>query len=174
MFNLISAQTSSKNVETVAELVNRYGFMAVFSIIMLLIVVMLIINSDKRNRKKQESELKILCEEREATIDQNKQMFDLVTKVQTEQVVQLQQMTSSLREMNHSVHDTETRLTEANENFEKIKESMILCDEHSKHIINTLSDILEYVKTSQACNNEILQKVSVLEKSLIINKNETK
>lgn len=158
---------TENNVETLADLVNRYGFMIVFSVIMLSLIVVCVIGFSKRSDKKQDSELKILCEEREASIEQNKQMFDFVTKVQTEQVVQLQQMTSLLREMNRSVNETETKLSEANDNFEKLRESMLLCDEHSKHIIDTLAEILDYVKTSQLCNNEILTKVNSLEKSLI-------
>lgn len=168
MFISLSNNAAAENdVETLAELVNRYGFMAIFSVIMLSLIAICIISFSKRNNRKQDSELKILCEEREASIEQNKQMFELVTKVQTEQVVQLQQMTSLLREMNRSVNETEVKLSEANDNFEKLRESILLCDDHSKHIITTLSEILDYVKTSQICNNEILTKVNSLEECLI-------
>ena len=121
----------------------------------------------KKNSKKSDLEQKMLQQEHEASLQQNQQMFDLVTRVQTEQVVQLQHMTDSLKDMNRSIQHEEDELCAVTESFEKLKESINECDEKSKSIISTLSEILDYVKTSQSCNQEILNKVNLIEKSLI-------
>ena len=168
---LLAASNTPADTETIdaiGSMINKYGFMVVFSVIVLILVVFYFVNHDKRNGKKQDSELQILTKERESAIEQNKQMFDLVTKVQTEQVVQLQQMTDSLKDMNRSVQNNEKKMTEAYDHFEEMRVSVRTCDENSKVILETISEILEYVKTSQNCNQEILDKVNLLEKRLII------
>lgn len=158
----------TETIDAIGSMINKYGFMVVFSVIVLILVVFYFVNHDKRNGKKQDSELQILTKERESAIEQNKQMFDLVTKVQTEQVVQLQQMTDSLKDMNRSVQNNELKMDEATDHFEEMRVSVRTCDENSKVILDTISEILEYVKTSQNCNQEILDKVNLLERRLII------
>lgn len=157
-----------ETIEAIGSMINKYGFMIVFSVIVLILVVFYFVNHDKRTGKKQDSELQILTKERESAIEQNKQMFDLVTKVQTEQVVQLQQMTDSLKDMNRSVQNNEIKMNEATDHFEELRVSVRTCDKNSKVILDTISEILEYVKTSQNCNQEILDKVNLLEQRLII------
>lgn len=163
-----SAPADTDTIDAIGSMINKYGFMVVFSVIVLILVIVYFVNRDKRNGKKEDSELQILTKERESAIEQNKQMFDLVTKVQTEQVVQLQQMTDSLKEMNRSVEHSEIKVSEASTHLEEIRVSTRTCDENSKVILETISEILEYVKTSQNCNQEILEKVNLLEKRLII------
>lgn len=162
-----------ETIDAIGSMVNKYGFMVVFSVIVLILVVFFFVTHDKRNGKKQDSELQILVKERESAIEQNQQMFNLVTKVQTEQVVQLQQMTDSLKDMNRSVQSNEIKITEATDHFEELKLSVKSCDENSKVILDTISEILDYVKTSQNCNHEILEKVNLLESQLINDKEKT-
>ena len=114
----------------------------------------------------------LLSKERNATIDQNKQMFDLVTKVQTEQVVQLREMTDSLREMNGGVTFNKHRLEIANEKYEKIQKSIDEAGDDHEQIMDTLSEILTYVKTNEMCNKEILEKICLLENALMKKKDE--
>lgn len=162
-----------ETIDAIGSMVNRYGFMVVFSVIVLILVVFFFVTHDKRNGKKQDSELQILVKERESAIEQNQQMFNLVTKVQTEQVVQLQQMTDSLKDMNHSVQSSEIKMTEASDHFEELRLSVKSCDANSRVILDTISEILDYVKTSQNCNHEILEKVNLLESQLINDKEKT-
>ena len=161
------APADPETIEAIGAIVNKYGFMVVFSVIVLVLVTFFFITHDKRSGKKQDSELQILIKERESAIEQNQQMFNLVTKVQTEQVVQLQQMTDSLKDMNKSIQNSEFKVNEATDHFEELKSSVKTCDENSKIILDTISEILEYVKTSQNCNHEILEKVNLLESRLM-------
>ena len=85
----------------------------------------------------------------------------------TSQIAQLQQMTDTLKDINHTVQSNETKVIDAMSKFEEIKGSVKSCDENSKIILDTISDILSYVKTSQTCNQEILFKVNLLEQKLI-------
>lgn len=163
-----NAPADPETIDAIGSMINKYGFMVVFSVFVLILVVFYFVNHDKRTGKKQDSELQILTKERESAIEQNKQMFDLVTKVQTEQVVQLQQMTDSLKDMNRSVQNSEIRMSEASDHFEEMRLSVRTCDENSKVILETISEILDYVKRSQDCNQEILDKVNLLENRLII------
>lgn len=163
----VTTDVNTETIESFGEFINRYGFMVLFSTIVLIILTILFINHEKVSMKKQESELEALNKERNANLEQNSKMFDLVTRVQTEQVVQLQQMTTSLRDIHRNIKDTEIRIIQTTENFEKIKLSLDNHDEHAIQIIDTLGEILEYVKNTEAYNKEIIAKISIIEESLL-------
>jgi methyl-accepting chemotaxis protein len=156
-----------KTVESFASLVNEYGFMIVFSVVVLIMVIIFFIRHEKRSGRKQDQELKLITKEREAAIEQNQKMFELVTKTQNEQVVQLREMTDSLRDMNKSSQMNEGRIVDAMTRIEEIRQTTKSCDEKSKVILDTITDILASVKTSQECNHDILDKINLLERKLI-------
>ena len=164
--------TNPNTVDKFAILVNRYGFMVIFCIVVLLLLIAFFASFERHYGRKQDSEMDLLSKERNATIDQNKQMFDLVTKVQTEQVVQLREMTDSLREMNGGVTFNKHQLEIANEKYEKIQKSIDEAGDDHEQIMGTLSEILTYVKTNEMCNKEILEKICLLENALMKKKDE--
>ena len=154
-------------VESFAQIVNRYGFMVIFSVIVLILIIIFFVTFNARASKKSDSELKILQTERMSSIAQTEKIFDLVTNVQTQQISQLQEMTDTLKDMNISLQEDNMKLMKVNDNFEKLKESVMKCDENSKTILKTIYEILNYIETSQKCNQEMLEKVNMLEKTLI-------
>ena len=164
--------TNPNTVDKFAILVNRYGFMVIFCIVVLLLLIAFFVSFERHYGRKQDSEMNLLSKERNATIDQNKQMFDLVTKVQTEQVVQLREMTDSLREMNGGVTFNKHQLEIANEKYEKIQKSIDEAGDDHEQIMGTLSEILTYVKTNEMCNKEIIEKICLLENALMKKKDE--
>ena len=170
---LIAAETGDRNenietVEKLGEFINKYGFMIAFSAVVLVLAIIFILNYIHSTRKKTETETAIFNKEREASIEQNKKMFDLVTKVQTEQIVQLQQMTESLKDMNNTLREAQRQSDVLNNNFENIKNSILDCDANHKFIRSTLEDVLKYAKNADKNNNEILEKISVIENELKI------
>lgn len=158
---------SSDTVNIWAEFVNRYGFMTIFCVVVILVLIAFFINFSKQSSKKQESELEFLNKERNASLEQNQQMFDLVTKVQTEQIIQLQEMTTTLKELNTLTMKTELKLDNFNSDFEKIHDLMKEHDKTSFYIKDVLNDIIVYVKKSEKCTQEILEKVTILESTLM-------
>ena len=104
------ANDTVDSIQDLSEWINRYGFMVIFSSVALILVICAFFMYMKRASKKDDKDNEILIKERMASIEQGKQMFDLVTNVQTEQVTQLQQMTAALQEMNKSIIDTDTKV----------------------------------------------------------------
>ena len=155
-------------VENLGEFINKYGFMIAFSAVVLVLAIIFILNYIHTTRKKNETETSIFNKEREASIEQNKKMFDLVTKVQTEQIVQLQQMTESLKDMNNTLREAQRQSDALSNNFENIRNSILDCDENHRYIRSTLEDVLKYAKNADKSNNEILEKISVIENELKI------
>lgn len=158
---------SPEKIDAWAEFVNRYGFMTIFCIIVILILITFFINFSKQSSKKQESELNFLNKERNASLEQNQQMFDLVTKVQTEQVVQLKEMTTTLKELNTVTMRAELKIDNFDSDFTKIYELMKEHDITHIGIKEALNDIIAYVKKSEKCTQEILEKVTILESTLM-------
>ena len=91
-----TTQQSLESAEKFGEYINRYGFMIIFSAVILVIMIIVAIFYIKKYAERSKAEMEMANRERTASIEQNSKMFDLVTKVQTEQVVQLQAMTESL------------------------------------------------------------------------------
>ena len=169
---LLMAESSSPKdevevVDHLGTLVNRYGFLTVFAIIVLVLAVIFFIKHEKRSGKKQEQEMELSKKEKDSAIERTDKIYDLAANLLTSQIAQLQQMTDTLKDINHTVQSNETKVIDAMSKFEEIKGSVKSCDENSKIILDTISDILSYVKTSQTCNQEILFKVNLLEHKLI-------
>jgi K+/H+ antiporter YhaU regulatory subunit KhtT len=91
-------------------------------------------------------------------------MFNLVTNVQTEQIGQLREMTTVLK----SLSDTTREVAGVSSDVKDIKVSSANTEKNSEIILNTLADILEYVRRTEKCNHVILEKVNLLEKSLML------
>lgn len=172
MYHLLLEANSdmAENIEAAGQLgefINRYGFMIVFSAVVLVILIGVSIMTIARIMRKSEAETSIINEERKASIEQNRDMFNLVTKVQTEQVLQLQQMTESLREMNSNLRDSQKQIDLANTNFELVKTRMLDCDNNHKVIRATLDEILTYAKNSNTLSRELIDKINALEIEII-------
>ena len=149
-----------------AEFTNRYGFMIVFSVLVLVVLVVLFINHEKMSMKKQESELEAITKERNANLEQNKKMFDLVTSVQTEQIIQLREMTTSLKDMNMALENTKAQINKSNLSLESINDSLKGHEIQAVEILSELNEILSIVKVNESHNNELLQKISEIEKCI--------
>lgn len=162
-------QESEKSINTASELaklVNEYGFMLVFSTIILIIIVVIVFNYIKRTSRKTDAEMKLVEQERQASIQQNKQMFDLVTNVQVKQIVQLEAMTSSLQQMNIKLQQNEDALEKVSTNIEKIERNISKYDDSHAYIRQTLDEVLTYIKANNTISNEIADKVRLLEITL--------
>lgn len=171
IFGSVAAQTqeTEKSINTASELaklVNEYGFMLVFSTIILIIIVAIVFNYIKRASIKTDAEMKLVEQERQASIQQNKQMFDLVTNVQVKQIVQLEAMTSSLQQMNIKLQQNEDALEKVSTNIEKIERNISKYDDSHAYIRQTLDEVLTYIKANNTISNEIADKVKLLEITL--------
>lgn len=152
----------------VGEFINDYGFMIVFSALVIVLLFRFFSKYSDALRKKSDAELGMLQKEREASINQNNQMFTLVTEVQTSQISQLQEMTSLLKDINLTVNSTHTRV-EINENdIKKLGEDLVHIDDNYEYISKTLGEILSFVSQSDQYNKEVYHKVLEIEKSLDI------
>lgn len=149
-----------------AEIVNQYGFMLVFSIIVLGLAVYFFFRREKQESKKSNSEMDILYQERYASIEQNKQMFDLVTNVQTEQVSQLQNMTKVLQDISLRVETSSEKINTTDANMQNVEKNILETSLQNDSIISTVAEILDYVKASSKCAIEILEKVTKLEEMI--------
>lgn len=157
---------SVEAIDDLSKTANTYGFMTIFSIIALLVLVIFFVNWQKSSAKKQTMEVSILEQERKASIEQNHQMFDFTTKVQTQQVVQLQQMTDTLKTISINITENNNHILESMTDIKNIETTVKEISEQDTDIKHMIDDILEYVKTSDNCNKEILIKVEAIEKQL--------
>lgn len=161
---LLSNVSSELNdVKEFSELVNQYGFMMIFCVIIIIMGIILFLNYNRISSSKNKSELDLLIKEREASINQNKDMFKLVTEVQTNQVAELKEMTDTLRDMNNDIKSTKENMKINTENVSKMTDSMASFKSDHEHIFNMLTEVLEYVKANETANNEILMKVKAIE-----------
>ena len=163
----ISTDASVTVVNSFGEFINRYGFMILFSIIMLLVIIFIANKLIQQSTKRADAELELTIKERNSSIEQNTKMFNLVTEVQTQQVVQLQQMTESLKEMNASVKESQAQMNSASESFNTVKDSIIENSDNQKLIRSSLEEVLNYVKSSSELNSRILEKVELIEKEVL-------
>ena len=162
-------QESEKSINTASELaklVNEYGFMLVFSTIILIIIVVIVFSYIKRTSRKTDAEMRLFEQERQASIQQNKQMFDLVTNIQVKQIVQLEAMTSSLQQMNSKLQQNVDALEQVSTNIEKIERNISKYDDSHAYIRQTLDEVLTYIKANNTISNEIADKVRLLEITL--------
>lgn len=169
MSNVPILETSPGSIEQVSgltKLINDYGFMIVFSAIVLLLIIVFFLNQQKTVMKKNQAELDIMSRERNASIEQNKQMFELVTKVQTDQVVQLQQMTETLANMNRSLRENQHQLDIANDTFEKVKNTMIDYDLNHRNILSGIDGILSHICELDKSTKELEAKIEFIEKAM--------
>lgn len=155
-----------KAIGSLGEFINHYGFMVIFCALVLVLMLVFFLTYSKNMTKKSDSELHILQKEREAAINQNNQMFNLVTEVQTNQVAQLQEMTSTLRDINKSIDSTQTHIQLSELDLRKIEEDIDHMDDNYENIEKTLMEILNFAKQTDQCNKEVLNKVIFIEKSL--------
>lgn len=153
-------------VEKVSGWINQYGFMIVFSSVVLVLVVAIVLIYSKIYAKKESSEVELLHKERIASIEQNQKMFDLVTNVQTEQVFQLQQMTQTLRDINHDVILTSDKIQRVTDDYDTISHNMLECKAKNDTIVSTVGEILDYTRNNSKCTKEILSRVIKLEEML--------
>ena len=154
-------------VNSFGEFINRYGFMILFSIIMLLVIIFIANKLIQQSTKRADAELELTIKERNSSIEQNTKMFNLVTEVQTKQVVQLQQMTESLKEMNESVKESQAQMGTATESFNTVKDSILENSDNQKIIQSSLEEVLNYVKSSSELNTKILEKIESIEKEVL-------
>lgn len=149
----------AEDVNQMLELANNYGFALLFSVVVLGILATFFIAYIKKTNKKSDTEIDILYKERSANIQQNAQMFNLVTNVQTEQVTQLQSMTRVLQEINATITTTNERMSKTDESIEKMSRSIYETTVQNESIISTITEILEYVKVNGKSDREIIEKV---------------
>ena len=151
---------------TVGDFINRYGFMIVFCSLVLILLFLFFLKYSQYLTKKSDSEVGMLQREREANINQNNQMFTLVTEVQTSQISQLQEMTSLLKDINLTINSAHTRIEISENDIKKIEEDIIHIDDNYEYIVKTLSEILSFVTQSDQYNKEVYHKVIAIEKNL--------
>lgn len=160
---MLTEEVGTDAIGEFAEFANRYGFMILFSVVVLVVLIVLFINHEKISIKKQEAELDSINKERSANLEQNKKMFDLVTNVQTEQIVQLREMTISLHDLNKSIEQNTSQIDLTKQSLDDIHTSLKGHEAQAGEILKTLNDINVIAKTNEATNKEVLNKISELE-----------
>ena len=156
-----------------AKFVNDYGFMIVFSVIALVVAVSFFLHYEKQTSKKNTNDTEILYKERQASIEQNKQMFNLVTTVQTEQVSQLQHMTTVLQDISACVRSTSECTKNQNEYIDKIEKDMVALSMRNDSIADVVDEILDYAKETNKCDMEILEKINKIDQMINESKNKS-
>ena len=159
-------ESTIDNASKLAKFVNDYGFMIVFSVIALIVAVMFFLHYEKQASKKNNNDTEILYKERQASIEQNKQMFDLVTTVQTEQVSQLQHMTTVLQDISSCVRSTSECTKTQNEYIDKIEKDMVALSIRNDSIADVVDEILDYAKETTKCDMEILEKINKIDQMI--------
>ena len=107
--------------------------------------------------------MELVATERKASIDQNAKMFNLVTEVQTNQITQLEGISNVLKEISTTVTQTRTDLAVEGHDIRNLEEKISHVDLSTNEVKQVLTEILDYVKESDRCNKEILNKVKFLE-----------
>lgn len=170
-----TANVNVESIGTLAEFMNRYGFLIIFaaSILLLLIAAMGIYLHIIT--KKTTTELELAAKEKQATLDQNAAMFNLVTDVQTKQITQLEQISKLLSDISPIVSNTELTIHSNTKDLEIIRSDINSIGNDNSKIQSLLNEILDYVKENEKYNREIIEKVSALESMLkILHKDELK
>lgn len=164
-----------ESIGTLAEFMNRYGFLIIFaaSILLLLITAMGIYLHIIT--KKTTTELELAAKEKQATLDQNAAMFNLVTDVQTKQITQLEQISKLLSDISPIVSNTDLTIHSNAKDLEIIRSDINSIGNDNSKIQSLLNEILDYVKENEKYDREIIEKVSALESMLkILHKDELK
>lgn len=176
-------QETMKNVETLGELVSKYGFLVVFSIVMLLIVLSIAVTFINRmsasmklkyeaEAKKMNIENDHLEKQREAEIDQQRKMFDLVTNVQTEQVSQLRDISSVMALMKQELQTDTMAINRNNLAIDELNKSVNDIILKYEVIASTLVNVDHKTEETDKKIEELVDSISVV-KDLLEKINET-
>ena len=138
-------QVDMNSVEQLGDFINRYGFMIVFAAIALLIFIGIAGVNTIITLRKNNTDQKMSLEERQASLKHNNDMFELVTKVQTEQIVQLQTMTRLLKNLDNSFIETQKGISVNTSQLDIIRQSVLDCDANHKFIHEKITELSDKI-----------------------------
>ena len=154
---IILENINTNAVSNLAELVNKYGFMLVFSAVGLLIIIWFAYSLSNRLNKnfqqraeadaeKTRIELSLMEKEKLADFDKRTKLFSLVTDVQTKQISQLDGITDAIKmikdeieNISGEVSDNKSEVAILNKNHE----IMIKKYEELAKIISKLEEVID-------------------------------
>lgn len=121
-----------QNISEFGKFINEYGFLIIFGAVILIAlgtgIFMFLRSWNKRESAriasesdKAKIELDLLTKERLANIEQNKQMYELVTKVQSEQVVQMENISKVIVTLKDEVVNSASIAKQTLENTETLE-----------------------------------------------------
>lgn len=121
-----------QSINEFGRFINEYGFLIIFGAVILIAlgtgIFMFLRSWNKRESAriasesdKAKIELDLLTKERLANIEQNKQMYELVTKVQSEQVVQMENISKVIVTLKDEVVNSASIVRQTLENTETLE-----------------------------------------------------
>lgn len=170
MFDFIfTAETDMgiNQIGTIAEFINRFGFMIVFAAVMLLVLIFVLYNAQKNAMRKSEVELELMKRERTSSIEHNAKMFDLVTEVQTKQIVQLDSMTVALQNISFTISENKTGLEEVTNKLNDLQEKISAQDDKQEVIIDMLQQLIDFASKNEKFEAEISEKINHIDDQMI-------
>lgn len=159
-----------QNINDFGRFINEYGFLIVFGAVILIAlgtgIFMFLRSWNKRESAriasesdKAKIELDLLTKERLANIEQNKQMYELVTKVQSEQVVQMENISKVIITLKDEVVNSASIVRQTLENTETLETDVcgILkkVDRISKELeelAQKIDQIRDLLRSTEGCN----------------------
>jgi cytochrome c biogenesis factor len=148
------------NIQDIGTTLANLGLGVVISAVVIWLVYKYIISVKFENDKKENKiradrakvELDLLKQEKTQEMERNKQMYTLVTEVQTKQVEQLNNINTSLVSMNESMIVERVSLAETRKDLEEIYALLNKVYSQGERTMNNTEEANEY-------NKEILQKL---------------
>lgn len=157
----------TNSITTFAELMEQYGFLIVFGAVMLaaivvaITLVMNVVNKRESLRLKEQEEKYRLDNELEQkerldALDRNKQMFQLVTEVQTEQVSQMKGICTVIERVKEELLENNSVVKLSNELSSKATRSVTDLIQKFDSLKTELTSMSAKVDTCCRVNSEIL------------------
>lgn len=181
----VTTQTPSEAIEDigkVAELMYNYGFVVIFCatilVVGVIVAIAVIVNSNKRHQatikmeqEKNEKALALDETERMAHIKTNERMVTIVTDVQTQQIAQLQEMSTVLTSLKNELKISTSSIQDIGTSVTLINQSLSNLDRQYEH---TNSDIGEMTKMIHDLHTIVVQLNTKIDTTIQIMKEHEK
>lgn len=175
------ADLNVEQYQAMGEMVNQYGFLIVFGVVMLLIVALVMYtlihkwskNIEARSNSEAERakvELSLMEKQQLAQMDQQNKLFDMVTSVQTDQIAQMHEISDVIRIMKDELLNNTRYVMETNVHFNTLNTSV--ADIVSRYqltydsITKLESDFNNITKQSNEKTDDIMESLDEVKKLL--------
>lgn len=150
-------------VNSLGEAVNTYGFLIIFGVLMLGVVVIVIKTmlktwdaDRKAEAEKSKVELSLMEKEQLAQIDQQKQLFDLVTSVQSSQIAQMHEISEVIRIMKDELQNNTMTSIETNVHMNTLNASVTIMMEKYQYVLDYINKLEDEINNTDKKTDEII------------------